>query len=66
MRYNDPSVRLVVPQDGSPSYYLVNGEHGFEARLPDARYSIETVMDIVRLIKSADQSPQVIPFRGLL
>lgn len=62
MRVRDPNVRHVIPRDGSPSYYLVNGEHGFEARLPDAQYSIETVMDIARLIESADQSARFNPF----
>lgn len=62
MKDRDPDVRHVIPHDGSPSYYLISGKHGFEARLPDARYSIGTVVDIVRLIKSADQSARFDPF----
>jgi hypothetical protein len=63
MQNDFPDVTHVVPQDGSTPYYQVNGVSGFEAKLPAACYSIETVMDLVRLIDQANHSANPHEFR---
>lgn len=53
MRNHSPDVTHVTPEDGSKPYWLICKGGGFEAKLPAYRYSIETVMEVVRLIDRA-------------
>lgn len=56
MSDHNPDVTHITPSDGSTPYWLICEDDGFEAKLPACRYSIETVMDIVRLITVAKRS----------